>query len=108
MGKIKKSEAPARSRGNGGLTKADPIKTGMIRARIDPDLKDRAETILNAEGLNASEAIRLFYTQIVLEDGLPFPVRIPNAETIEAMRAAEAGELTRYGSVAEMFEKLGI
>src|SRR4051812_45389962 len=86
MGKIKKTETPARRNGNAGLAKADPIKTGMIRARIDPALKDRAETILNHLGLNASDAIRLFYTQIILADGLPFPVKIPNAETIQAMK----------------------
>jgi DNA-damage-inducible protein J len=102
MAKPKKTETRV------GLAKADPIKTGMIRARIDPVLKDRAETILNKLGLNASDAIRLFYTQITLTDGLPFPVKMPNAETIEAMRAADAGEVTRYGSVAEMFAKLGI
>jgi DNA-damage-inducible protein J len=108
MGKIKKTETPARRGGHGGLAKADPIKTGMIRARIDPALKDRAETILNNLGLNASDAIRLFYTQIVLADGLPFPVKIPNAETIQAMKEADAGQGNRYASTAEMFKKLGL
>ena len=89
-------------------SKAEPIKTGMIRARIDPDLKDRAETILGNLGLNASDAIRLFYTQITLNDGLPFPVKVPNAETIQAIRDAEAGQGTRYASAAEMFKKMGL
>jgi DNA-damage-inducible protein J len=108
MSKIKKTETPARRGGNDGLAKAEPIKTGMIRARVDPALKDRAVAILNNLGLNASDAIRLFYTQIVLNDGLPFPVKIPNAETIQAMKDADAGKVTRYASVAEMFEKMGI
>jgi DNA-damage-inducible protein J len=102
MSKAKKSEASA------GLAKADSPKTGMIRARIDPVLKDRAETILNKLGLNASDAIRLFYTQITLNDGLPFPVKVPNAETIQAMKDADAGDGTRYASTAEMFAKMGI
>jgi DNA-damage-inducible protein J len=84
-------------------------KTGMIRARIDPDLKVRAEAILGDLGLNASDAIRLFYTQITLSDGLPFDVRIPNAETREAIREARAGKgLNHYGSAAAMFKKLGL
>jgi DNA-damage-inducible protein J len=83
-------------------------KTGMIRARIDPALKDRAERILGNLGLNASDAIRLFYTQITLMDGLPFPVKIPNAETRQAMEDADAGEGNRYASAAEMFKKLGL
>jgi DNA-damage-inducible protein J len=106
MGKPKKPETSA------GLTKAKtkavPIKTGMIRARIDPALKDRAETILGHLGLNASDAIRLFYTQITLNDGLPFPVKVPNAETIQAIKDADAGQGNRYASTAEMFKKLGL
>jgi DNA-damage-inducible protein J len=81
----------------------------MIRARIDPDLKVRAETILNQLGLSAGDAIRLFYTQITLSDGLPFEVRIPNAATRKTIRDARAGKgVRRYASTAEMFEKLGI
>ena len=84
-------------------------KTDMIRARIDPDLKFRAEAILQAVGLNASDAIRLFYSQITLHQGLPFDVRIPNAETREAIREARAGKnVTAHASAAELFEKLGI
>jgi DNA-damage-inducible protein J len=93
--KTKKVETPARL-------------TGMIRARIDPELKQRAETILDSLGLNASDAIRLFYKQITLNDGLPFPVKVPNAETIQAIRDAEAGKGTRYKSAAEMFKKMGL
>jgi len=84
-------------------------KTGMIRARIDPDLKVKAETILGNLGLNASDAIRLFYTQITLSEGLPFDVRIPNAATRKAIRDARAGKnLIHYASTAEMFKKMGI
>jgi DNA-damage-inducible protein J len=83
-------------------------KTDMIRVRIDPSLKDEAETILDSLGLNASDAIRLFYTQITLAEGLPFLVKIPNAETRRAMKDADAGKGTRYASAAEMFKKLGL
>ncbi len=102
MSKAKKSESSA------DLAKPHSPKTGMIRARIDPGLKDQAETILDKLGLNPSDAIRLFYTQITLNDGLPFPVKIPNAETIQAMKDADAGRGNRYASTAEMFEKLGL
>ena len=81
----------------------------MIRARIAPDLKAKAETILGNLGLNASDAIRLFYTQITLSDGLPFDVRIPNAATRKAIRDAREGKnLSHYASTAEMFKKIGI
>ena len=83
-------------------------KTSTIRARIDPDLKSQAEAILGHLGLNPSEAIRLFYTQIALSEGLPFEVKIPNATTIKAIRDADAGKVTHYKDTGEMFEKLGI
>jgi DNA-damage-inducible protein J len=76
-----------------------------VRARIDGDLKASAEAILSRVGLNPSDAIRLFYTHITLVGGLPFDVRIPNAETRKAIRDARAGRgLTRYADFEE-FEK---
>jgi DNA-damage-inducible protein J len=85
-----------------------PAISGTIRARIDPALRARAEKILNNLGLNASDAIRLFYTQVTLSKGLPFEVKIPNAQTRKAIRDADAGKVTRYRSAAEMFETLGL
>jgi DNA-damage-inducible protein J len=112
MGKAKNKANPAIPKRSGKVVesriKTETGKTGMIRARIDPELKARAEAILRGLGLNASDAIRLFYTQVTLNAGLPFPVKVPNAETREAIRDAEAGNLTRHGSADEMFKKLGI
>lgn len=82
-------------------------KTEMIRARVEPDLKQDAETIFSALGLSPTEAITLFYKQVALCQGLPFAVRIPNAETPEAIRQARTGEgLTSYGSVEELMAEL--
>ncbi len=75
-------------------------KTQMIRARIEPDLKQQAEDVLEALGMTPTEAITLFYTQVKLHRGLPFVVRIPNATTRKAMREARAGrKLTTWNSV---------
>jgi DNA-damage-inducible protein J len=67
-------------------------KTETVRARVEPQLKKEAESILKTLGLSPAEAIRLFYTQVTLRHGLPFAVEIPNAETREAMRHALEGE----------------
>ncbi len=67
-------------------------KTEFIRARVEPELKDKAEEIFSKFGLSPTDAITLFYVQVILHDGLPFSVRIPNKETKEAMRQAETGE----------------
>lgn len=67
-------------------------KTEMIRARVEPDLKRKAEGVLKTLGISPTTAITLFYRQVTLHRGLPFPVRVPNAETREAMRQARAAE----------------
>ena len=61
-------------------------KTKMIRARVDPGLKHDAEAVLDKLGMTPTEAITLFYKQVTLYRGLPFPVRIPNAATRKALR----------------------
>ena len=84
-------------------------KTETIRARVDAKLKDQAEEVLRALGLNASEAIRLFYKQVAMQNGMPFDVKIPNAATRKAIQDVEEGRgLTRYEDADEMFKKLGI
>jgi DNA-damage-inducible protein J len=77
----------------------------MIHARIDSDLKDQTNAILSAIGLTAAEAIRMFFSQIVLNHGLPFEVKIPNSETIRAIEDAEHGR-TRKVSLSELKEML--
>jgi DNA-damage-inducible protein J len=67
-------------------------KTEMIRARVEPDLKHDAEIVLEKLGMTPTEAITLFYKQVKLHRGLPFPVRIPNKETIRAIRETRAGK----------------
>ena len=81
---------------------------GVVRARIDTKLKHDAEAVLEKLGLNGSDAIRLLYSQIVLSEGLPFAVKVPNAETKKAMRDIEEGRVIRSKSADEMFKKLGI
>ncbi len=78
-------------------------KTEMIRARVEPELKYQAEEIFSKIGLSPTEAITLFYAQVTLHRGLPFAVKIPNAETIEALRQARSGEgLTEYDNLENL------
>jgi DNA-damage-inducible protein J len=77
-------------------------KTATIRARVEPGLKRDAEAVLDKLGMTPTEAITLFYRQVKLNRGLPFPVRIPNAETRRAIREAWAGEnLETFESVED-------
>ena len=82
-------------------------KTRMIHARIDPKLKESAERVFSTLGISTTEAIRLFLKQVELHKGLPFPLAIPNAQTIAAMREAnDPAALNRYRSFRELREKL--
>lgn len=58
---------------------------------LDANIKDQAKEIFNQYGLSLSQAVNIFLTQSVLNRGLPFEVKIPNDETLEAMRDVETG-----------------
>ena len=84
-------------------------KTETVRARIEPDLKKRAEKIFRRIGLNSTQAITLFYKQVELRDGLPFNVVIPNETTWRTFEDTDAGRnLVVCEDAEDMFEKLGI
>jgi DNA-damage-inducible protein J len=57
-------------------------------------------------GLTISDAFRLLMVRIAKEKALPFELLVPNAETIEAMKAARRGELTTIESPDELLARL--
>ena len=57
-------------------------KTANLYVRIEPDLKEQAEKILSALGISASNAINMFYKQIILQRGLPFDVKLPPSRPV--------------------------
>ncbi len=65
-------------------------KTANLYVRIEPDVKEQAESILSALGIPASNAINMFYKQIILNRGLPFDVKIPTAKPINMAEPTEA------------------
>ena len=52
-------------------------KSANLYARIEPEVKEQAETILSELGIPASSAINMFYKQVILQRGLPFEVKLP-------------------------------
>lgn len=65
-------------------------KSANLYARIEPDVKEQAEKILSALGIPASNAINMFYKQIILNRGLPFEVKIPATRPINVEELTEA------------------
>jgi DNA-damage-inducible protein J len=84
-------------------------KTATVRARIEPDLKERAEHIFQQLGLTATQAITLFYKQVEQKKGLPFSLTLANKITKQTFEHTDAGqELVVCKDADDMFEKLGI
>jgi DNA-damage-inducible protein J len=82
-------------------------KTGYITARIEPKLKARAARVLAAVGVSTTDAITMFLRQVVLRNGIPFEVRVPNAETKKAIEELESPTkrpmLRRSATTDELF-----
>ncbi len=84
-------------------------KTSTVRARIEPDLKNKAEQVFRDLGLTTTQAITLFYKQVELRKGLPFDVVIPNETTCRTFSDTDAGRnLVLCADAEDMFSKLGI
>ncbi|MEO1162860.1 MAG: type II toxin-antitoxin system RelB/DinJ family antitoxin [Chloroflexota bacterium] len=78
-----------------------------IHTRIDPEIKQEVAQIFSRLGLSESDAIRMFYYQVQQHQGLPFEVKIPNAQTIAALHE-DLSQAKRYTSFEEIRNDLDI
>ncbi|MBR0127298.1 MAG: type II toxin-antitoxin system RelB/DinJ family antitoxin [Firmicutes bacterium] len=60
-------------------------KTANVNVRIQQDVKQQAEAILEKIGLSRAVAIDMYYRQIIMNDGIPFPVKIPSVPVRDEM-----------------------
>lgn len=82
------------------------LATTLVQARVDAELKEEASIVLEAVGLNVSEAIRLMLTRIVAERALPFELLVPNETTIAAIREAREGKLHSAANFDDLLVQL--
>ncbi|HXN68086.1 MAG TPA: type II toxin-antitoxin system RelB/DinJ family antitoxin [Bradyrhizobium sp.] len=78
----------------------------VVRARIDQRVKEEAAAVLATIGLTVSDAFRLMMMRIAKDKALPFEPLVPNAETIEAMRAARKGDVVTVDSTDALIASL--
>ena len=78
--------------------------SAIARARMDDNLKNEAESILASVGITPSEAIRIFYKQIVNRHGFPLELHTPNATTLAAFVEVDndKGSLETFTSFDEL------
>lgn len=81
-------------------------KTSVVRARIEPDIKKKAESILKRLGVSHSTFINMSYRAVVEAGGIPLSLNIPNAETQRVLREARSEAYPSYDTVEELMEDL--
>lgn len=83
------------------------VKSATINTRIDEKTKTQAQNILRILNIPMSEAISMFFKQIVLHRGIPFEIKIPNDVTVETFEKTDAGkELHKVSSIEELTKEL--
>ncbi len=74
--------------------------------RVDESSYNKAKEILNNLGLNYSQAISVFNKMIVLNNGLPFEVKIQNNKTKKALTELENKDGKTFKNIDELFDDL--
>ena len=80
--------------------------SSYVQARIDPRIKEEARNILDELGISMSEAIVVYLKQIILQRGIPFELKLPNKDTLQAVQQLEAGKGVTFDSVDKLIEDL--
>ena len=90
-------------------------KTANINVRIEPEIKQRAESLFNSFGISVTDAINIFLHKAIMEGGFPFIIKQPryNVETeaaIHEVRDIIFGNIQTktYSSTKELFDELDV
>lgn len=85
---------PLKVRGCRERNKTSGARTANVFARVEPELKEQAESVLDQLGIPMSNAVGMFLRQIVLQKGIPFEMKLPRTAPLT------------YGSLTkEQFDK---
>lgn len=83
--------------------------SSMLHVRVDDEIKARASEALAAMGLSVSDAVRILLKRVVTDQAFPLELKVPNAQTIEAMEEARAitnARATRFESADALIDDL--
>lgn len=73
-------------------------KTANVLARVEPDVKVKAEGILAQLGIPASVVINMLYKQIVMTKSIPFSLSVSNGfQTLDEMNNEEINLMMQNG-----------
>jgi len=57
------------------------MKSAVVNARMEIELKSEVEAIFRKLGMNTTQAITMFFEQVRLHRAVPFQIKLPNEET---------------------------
>ena len=84
-------------------------KSAFVRARVEPELKEAAEMVLNELGITPTQAITMLYKQIANQHQWPIELKVPNALTQKVIDETEQEiDIIACDDATELFNKLGI
>ena len=72
-------------------------KTANVTARIQPDIKEKAETILAQIGIPVSVLIDTLYRQIIMTGGIPYSLSVPSIRTLDGMNDGQYDDMMQKG-----------
>ena len=58
-------------------------RTATVFARVEPEVKEQAEAVLEKLGIPMSNAVSMFLRQIVLRRGIPFVMELPREKPLD-------------------------
>lgn len=58
-------------------------RTSNVFARVEPEVKEQAEMILNQLGIPMSNAVGMFLRQVVIQRGIPFEMKLPSNKPLD-------------------------
>ncbi|MBQ7097094.1 MAG: type II toxin-antitoxin system RelB/DinJ family antitoxin [Clostridia bacterium] len=64
-------------------------RTSNIYVRVEPEIKEQAENVLEQLGIPMSNAISVFLRQIVLQKGIPFEMKLPDRKPVDMSMLSE-------------------
>ncbi len=79
-------------------------RTSNIYVRVEPNVKEQAEAVLDKLGIPMSNAVAIFLRQVVMHNGLPFEVKIPDRKPLSLSNLTEAEFNTEMLKAHDDFE----
>ena len=72
-------------------------KTANVTARVQPEIKEQAEAVLNKIGIPVSVLIDTLYRQIIMTGGIPYSLSLPNIPTLDSMNREQFDAMMQKG-----------